>query len=440
LAGQFVTGDYYVVGPVTLTSISPAPQNAPPYMNGSVKNLPTQNGRSAFDQRLDDGTNQSWFFDPSFRLYPPFTLQPGDALVSSVSLAQTHSLPEPFGDPPGPVNQSPIRSVSVLSVLATAPAADAFRPSYCDRAQRLYLARNLDRSILPTLAAPNSSAVPQTATYEAWLRRPWIDVTFFLWDVPGEYMPSYGRDIAFLESYAALLLTLSSPPEQKVTLTNELVQRGIDLYGCLEAGVNWPAWGGFGMGRKLPIVLAGALLGEVALQNVSANFPNSFGDDMQTVYVNRIPGGYTQAWQGATVIYGGHKGVNADGTPADATSFDGAAGPYEQLQPQAWPVWSGEQLGESYRRCCTSMTFVAEALAARLLGLRTVWNYPAFFDYADRWMTEDDTAAVAAVRSQSGFDYSADWDRQRQTALYLAGRVAENSFIDDMWRAYRALY
>ena len=66
--GQYVTGDWFVVGSVTVTGISPAPDTAAPYKNGSVKNLPTATGHSAWDQRLNDGTDQSWFFDPSFRL------------------------------------------------------------------------------------------------------------------------------------------------------------------------------------------------------------------------------------------------------------------------------------------------------------------------------------------------------------------------------------
>ena len=52
-------------------------------------------------------------------------------------------------------------------------------------------------------------------------------------------------------------------------------------------------------------------------------------------------------------------------------------------------------------------------------------------------MTEDDSAAVAAIQSQSGFDYSVDWLRQRQTQDFLAGRVNQPTFIDDMWAAYR---
>jgi hypothetical protein len=65
--GQFVTGDYYVVGPVTITAIGPAPTTSSPYENGSVLSLPTANGKSGFDSRLNDGTDESWWFDASLR-------------------------------------------------------------------------------------------------------------------------------------------------------------------------------------------------------------------------------------------------------------------------------------------------------------------------------------------------------------------------------------
>jgi len=431
-AGQFVTGDYYVVGPVTVTAICPAPTTSSPYLNGSVLNLPTANSKSGFDSRLNDGSDQSWWFDASLRSYPPITLKAGDALVSSISLAQIHSLPEVMRA--SDMSASPVRTVSVLTVVSSAPSADAFRPSYCDRNQTIYHAGALQRSLLPSLAPPNPAATPTLAQFESWYRRPWIDTNPFLFDAPAEYMPSYGQHIAFADSYASLLLTLNFSASQKVNLTNYMVQYGIDLYGCLQAGVGWPAFGGHRSGRKLPIVLAGILLNEDGMKNASATYPDQFGEDMQTVYVNQIPGGYQQAWQGATVIYGGHYGVQSNGQPVSA----GLYGPYEQLQPVNWPLINGnEQLGEAYRRCCTSVSWVGEALAIHLLQAENVWNYPAFFDYVDRWMTEDDTQAVAAIKAQTGFDYSANWERQGQTRYWLQGEFPQYTFVDDMWTAYR---
>jgi hypothetical protein len=432
--GQFVNGDYYVVGPVTITAIDPAPTTSSPYLNGSVKNLPTANQKSGFDSRLNDGTDESWWFDATLRSYPPITLQPGDALASSISLATIHSDVEVMRA--SDMSASPVKTVSVLTVVSAAQAADAFRPSYCDRGQAIYHANSLQTNLLPSLAQPNPGNTPSISQFETWYRRPWIDTNPFLFDAPADYMPSYGQHVAFADSYAALLLELDFPADQKVNLTNYFVQYGIDLYGCLNAGVGWPAFGGHRSGRKLPIVFAGILLNNDGMKNVSANHPNQFGEDMQTVYVDLIPpaGTYQQAWQGAKVIYGGHYGVTTNGTPVSVGLF----GPYEQLQPSSWPLINGnEQLGEAYRRCCTSVSWVGEALAIRILKAQNVWNYQPFFDYVDRWMMEDDTQPVAEIKAQTGFDYSANWERQGQTRFWLQGEFPQYTFIDDMWTAYR---
>jgi len=196
--GQFVNGDYYVVGPVTITAIDPAPTTASPYENGSVLNLPTANSKSGFDSRLNDGTDESWWFDASLRSYPPINLKPGDALVSTISLAQIHSLPEVMRATD--MSVSPVASASVLTVVSSAPSADAFRPSYCDRKQTIYHANSLQRNLLPSLAPPNPSETPPLSQFEDWYRRPWIDTNPFLFDAPAEYMPSYGQHIAFADS------------------------------------------------------------------------------------------------------------------------------------------------------------------------------------------------------------------------------------------------
>jgi hypothetical protein len=432
--GQFVNGDYYVVGPVTVTAVDPTPTTSSPYLNGSVVDLPTANGKSGFDSRLNDGTDESWWFDATLRSYPPIALKPGDSLVSSISLATIHSVPEVMRATD--MSVSPVASVSVLTVLAAAPSSAAFRPSYCDRTQTIYHADSLQRNLLPSLAPPNPSGTPPLAQFETWYRQPWIDTNAFLFDAPANYMPSYGQHIAFADSYASLLLMLNFPADQKVNLTNYFVQYGIDLYGCVQAGYGWPAFGGHRSGRKLPIIFAGILLNNDGMKNVSANYPNKFGEDMQTLYIKNLPpaGTYLQAWQGATVIYGGHYGVNADGSIVSP----GLYGPYEQLQPSAWPLISPtEQLGEAYRRCCTSVSWVGEALTIHILQAESVWNYPAFLDYADRWMMENDAQAVAEIKAQTGFDYSANWERQGQTEYWLQGEFPQYTFIDDMWNAYR---
>ena len=72
-------------------------------------NLPTSNGKSGFDSRLNDGADESWWFDASLRSYPPIALQAGDALVSARSLATPHTVPEVMRSED--MNVSPVASV-----------------------------------------------------------------------------------------------------------------------------------------------------------------------------------------------------------------------------------------------------------------------------------------------------------------------------------------
>ena len=72
--GQFINGEYYVIGPVTVIAIDPPPGTSTPYENGSVLNLPTPDNKSGFDSRLNDGVDESWWFIAYWRVYPPIAL------------------------------------------------------------------------------------------------------------------------------------------------------------------------------------------------------------------------------------------------------------------------------------------------------------------------------------------------------------------------------
>ena len=53
------------------------------------------------------------------------------------------------------------------------------------------------------------------------------------------------------------------------------------------------------------------------------------------------------------------------------------------------------------------------------------WNHDAYFDYVDRWMTEDDTQALAEIKKQLGADMSGG--RQRQTGILLWMKCGQNT-------------
>ena len=419
--GRFVNGDYYVVGPATVVDIEPLPTPSNG-LHGSMLNIRPNVQVSGFDSRIEEAR-----YDPSLRVYPPLALTPGNKLISSRSGGATNlpSVMRPF-DP----SVSPVASVSILTCLEAPQPPDAFRPSYALGATNIYLSRNLQRQLLPRLAPV--ALIPPFSEFEGYLRRPWVDSVFFNFDVAAEYMTSYGRENAYLMSFAGLLLTLDFPAEQKEPLLVYLVQYGIDLDGLIRQGhAGWPAFGGHGSGRKFPVVLGGLLLGDPLMQIA----PASFGEDMQTLWVTETPpaGAYTQTWHThpETVVYGGHLGVNGE-------SVHPGWGPYEHLPPTAWT----NTLGETYRRCCTSVSWVGEALAARLIpGMQAAWNHPQFFAYVDRWMlSPDDPLDLAAIQSATGMVVDSDFMQGRSWPILSGGGyyAPYRKFVDAMWAAYRA--
>ena len=396
--GQFVNGDYYVVGPVTVVSITPEYENG---LNGSVLNLPV-NGKAGYDNRILGNR-----YDPDQVVQPPVKINPGDALISTISGGPPETNPRMLRTEEK--SKSPVKTAAVLTCLETSVPADAFRPGYCDRDTKIYFARNLRRHILPKLQRVEST--PKIAEWERIFQRPWLDTVSFGYAMPYENMPSYGREVARAVSIASLLLCLDFTDEEREKLLINFVQVGIDLWGVVRAGhPGWPAHGGHGNGRKWPIVLSGILLGDEDMQRPEKNYPDiEFSEDMQTMY--------GKGWTGATALYAGHIGK-------DGNDYKPGWGVYEHLHPSQWT----SSLGEGYRRCCTSIAWVGEALAGRILHAEIIWNHPAFFDYVDRWMTEDDTEFVLIIKEARGWDYTASWQRQGQTW---------DRFVQDMWETYR---
>jgi len=397
--GRFLNGDYYVIGPAKVVSIDPPPAGG---RNGSVLNLPLDPFKSGFDERVNSDR-----YEPQYRADLPVSLQPGDALVSTISVEKMRALPAPLRA--SDKAKSPVLTASVLTCLAEPVPKDAFRPSYGDRSQKIYLARDLRRDLLPSLRRPK-----HTPSIEEWAKRyerPWLDVCFYGFDAPIGYMPHYGREIGRASGIASLLLMLDFKPHEKERLLVGFVQYGIDLWGLARSGYRgWPAHGGHGSGRKWPIVFAGIMLGDDEMATPTKSLPKlQFGEDMQTMY--------GRGWTGATALYAGHIGKDGEKTQK-------GWGAYEHLPPSEWPG----MLGENYRRCCTSVAWVGQALAARIMHAEAQWNHDAFFDYVDRWMTEDDTEAIKIIKEATGKEYSANWERQGQTW---------DDFVNEMWAAYR---
>jgi hypothetical protein len=115
--GQFVNGDYWVIGPVKINQISAT--------GGSMVNPMPQ--RQAYDSRLNGSFNVTYVSPVS----TPLTLNANSSLVST-NLANcgdsgvtcVNGLPRPS-----------LKDAAVLTVVSQAPPANSFRPPYCGSAK-----------------------------------------------------------------------------------------------------------------------------------------------------------------------------------------------------------------------------------------------------------------------------------------------------------------
>jgi hypothetical protein len=354
-------------------------------------------------------------------------MKPGDSLVSTISMPMGLVVPTQLGiestddkGTRGVGDSSPVKDAAVLTCVAEPLPADAFRPSYCDRTQKIYLARNLKRELLPAVIAPDDA--PQLEEYIRYTQRPWVNTCYFEFEQPEENMPQYGREFGRVVGDTALLLCCNFTPEQKEPLLDNLIQVGIDYGGLIRAGhPGWYCWGGHGTGRKLPIVVAGFLLGDEELGTINKSFPKAcFSEDEQTAYGD--------CWTGAKVVFTGHSGIDeATGIGRDYDRGPNAWGPYEHTPPSAWG--EGQKTSEGYRRTSTTIGWVAQALALHLLHAEKAWNHDPFFDYADRWMYEKEEPFLQAIKAATGADYDKDYCRQGQ---------CWEKFVNEMWAQYRA--
>lgn len=402
--GQFANGDYWVIGPVTITAISPASVlSGTRTINGSMINpSPTNGTTQGYDSAMYGG------YGPDFSatlnvarpngqaLSPanPLIVPPGSSLVSSISLPEAGARVQ-------------LKTAAILTVLAAPAPVGSFRPPYTgsDKTIRFNVAQ-LKRALLAQLAPV--AATPPISEVERLFERPWIDhIPNWMggYHHPAENMPNYGREIATEVGIGALMLNLDFTPPEKETLLIRYVQLGIDLYGVVVNGGddNWPPNGGHASGRKWPIVFAGIMLGDNAMMHIGPGDGSGtamFGEDGQTFYVTQadidrtldpdLRGCYLEEYQAADLGLPEWGIVHSDDPTADN---------------KAWCA--------VYRQCCTANAWAGFVLAAQIMDAKELWDHEALFDYQDRYMA-----------LEAPGDWTRCWD----------------DFTEAMWDTYRKNY
>jgi hypothetical protein len=355
--GQFANGDYWVIGPVTITNITPGFDGT---YNGWEVN-PVFEGPQGLDARAGE-------FDAALIPSFPYVANPNESVVKAISTDLDNDNCRPC-----------LKTAAILTVLAEVPpgdGADVFRPPYVGQEKPFYYVEDLRTDLLPTY-----DPVADTPSLE------WVEERFSPVQLdhkggrtgrclhPEDHMPDYGSNIAQDNDDGALRLMLNDPIEEKMPALIAYIQYGIDLYHMVLLGQTWPSGGGHRPGQKLPLTFASILLDDEEMKDVirSATF---FHEDVG-VYRSETTG---------IALFGFHDTYwterNYWSVLETGSGFKSHADPYGLID-------GGKEPGGSYQFCCISQPWKGSALALHLMPvMKTVWDNQVFFDYVDRWVNQ----------------------------------------------------
>lgn len=380
--GQFINGDWWVSpegvsgAGVKITEILPLATND---FNGFEVN-PTSKTNQSFDSRV---AGYSSNLMPTL----PLLLNGNASVVKAVSVPPVIS--------PNKRCRPCIQYAAVLTVSPNVilDSENMFRPGYFG-SNKLFLKAPLTGwdALLPKYPAPPavtsiSPAIQQIKDSYAGVRLDHLEGWTGEYLHPKDNMPSYTASIATDNAVAILRLMLSdfnfNIPSHKEALVNYL-QMAVDLQSMASNGVTWPANGGHGNGRKLPLLVGGLLLKKTPFELAISK--SSFSEDTQ-LYRSGVTGKVlfgslctdSQYW--STTLTGRGKRDCRD--------------PYQLIDGGGW------EIGAAYQFCCTAMPWKYTALGISMLKLKVNWDNAAFFEYADRWVT---SGAIALPDKCAAYD------------------------------------
>ncbi|HET9277712.1 MAG TPA: hypothetical protein VFN95_05985, partial [Flavitalea sp.] len=228
MTGQFITGDWWVIGPVTIVKITPAP--GPTHSDTvNIKKNRWNDTSLKLDTTMRNGSmivlkagrtqgydSRSASFRKNDAISLPLTLTPDRSLISSISnttLPVDNFCKNIMWDNEKK-SQVVMKAAAVLTCLKEIPPADAFRPPYVGTQKPIFQAKDIQWNLLPKLQAPAGAEVPSWPEFERYFQRPWLD-HLMSWEqqelVPNENGPNYGREHARLVSMAGLMVMLDVP-------------------------------------------------------------------------------------------------------------------------------------------------------------------------------------------------------------------------------------
>ncbi|MBW2454021.1 MAG: hypothetical protein JRI68_05910 [Deltaproteobacteria bacterium] len=408
--GTFANGDWWVLGPVTIPSITPEAELVAADLGTGICDgwsdgvsacaaecaAEAPGTASRCDCRFADDPNcdleqnhcrcarirHGWEVNPRHfggqafddrggspdpRLMPelPYAAESTQSLVKAISV-----------DPEATECPNCLKNVSVLTVVDEIPAAEGaavLRPPYVGDEKPLYAVADIQVDLLPSYdlveEAPTMEAVATEFSYVQFDHKGGDLGRIFH---PTDTMPDYGGDIGSRNADSALALLLDYPEADKLPAVIGFVQYGIDLYHMILDGHVWEDGGGHRPGQKLPVALAAVLLDHDGMRDVIVD-STMFHEDQGT---NLGAGSGRELY--------GFIGMEDEDqyweTLATGEGYKSRPDPYGHID-------GGRLPGGTYDFCCVTQPWKGAVLAVHLMPeLGAIWTHPTLFNYIDRWV------------------------------------------------------
>lgn len=427
-AGQYANGDWWVIGPVTISSTSPASA----VISGTYVDGTAYSGRKTHGMMVNPGNrsfatgglkannannaNQGWDSLPpkagyaggtSAQYTDAWNVDPGNTgvplTVTTGSLVKVISQTNPANI--NTAGQAILTDMAVLTVTDEIPPYDALRPgiAWTDK-RHIFRMKHFDLSVFqnfaPTATAPTAAAAAALVARMFEVSQP--DAINSRNIHATNNHPEYGREIAANVSTAALALHLNFTEAEKRQILYGLGQIGVDCWARAFEGAFVPGYGGGNTWKKVPLVMIAAALGSKAaaasmVQYADKTLNHVFAEDRHVFRVT--------ATDVAIPRY------TADGRPRTAYarymigSAEWSESPIEQ------PNRGGSNWNATYRDVAWGKMMGGSLAVQLTTGAQTLWNSAEFFTYTDN-----------------------AWDRYSE---FLAPTNQPGLFHQEMWAAHK---
>ncbi|NLC30458.1 MAG: hypothetical protein GX765_00195 [Candidatus Moranbacteria bacterium] len=362
--GQYANGDYWVLGPVRIISITPDFDGS---HHGWMVNM------SGLSQGYD---SRSSGFNASLVPSLPYSAQPGDAIIKAVST-------EPFDISPRPV----LKTTAVLTVVGNIPpdnGRSVFRPSFFGTDRTMHLIDEINPALLPSITPPVGVTGPSLDWVKTRFKMMQLDIDSCcssenlravdnFCEGAASHACSYGGRVALDNGDGALRLMLNDSYEEKEEALIYYIQFGLDLYYQMKQGIKWYPNGGHGSGRKLPIIFAGILLENEEIKNAVKSVTKEAGD--------------SSIFQEDGFLYRGYNNTSLFGSGGNywtnvVTDYDSRTSkdPYGYID-------GGHVPGTSYQEGINSMIWKGPVMAIKFMPeAEIIWDNRLFEEYVNRWV------------------------------------------------------